>query len=218
MDRPCNQTKYTLVEDIESDIDKELGKYTIIPEFRDLALKILRRNNKIESSERNRMYDKHQKQRSELQSQRDSLIDYLHRGLIDEDEYKHQKNRIQVEIDGKDQLLRNTEKRADDWMELNEKAFNFATYARIHFQDGDVRTKRDILKTLGKNLTLKNNELTIEPNEWLVPIAENYSEIERSYLKVRTNKKTTSKEMEVALAPIYENWRAQWDLNPRHPA
>jgi hypothetical protein len=47
----------------------------------------------------------------------------------------HHKNRLQVEIDSTDELLRNTEKRADDWMELNEKAFNFATYARIHFQE-----------------------------------------------------------------------------------
>ena len=218
MDRPCNQTRYTALEDIEANIDEELSRYTIIPEFKDLALKILRRNNKLEVNERDRMYEKSVKKRAELQSRRDSLIDYLHRELIDEDEYKHQKNRLQMEIDSTDQLLRNTEQRAEDWMELNEKAFNFATYARVHFQDGDIRTKREILKTFGKSLVLQDNKLRIEPNEWLVPIGEKYPEIERSYFKVRTNKKATAKEMEVALEPIYANWRAQWDSNPRHPA
>ena len=218
MDRPCNQSRYTLVENMERDIDEELSKYTILPEFKDLALKILRRNNKLEVSERERLYGKHIKKRGELQSQRDSLIDYLHRELIDEEEYRHQKSRLQVEIDNVDQLLRNTEKRADDWMVLNEKAFNFAAYARMHFENGNVRTKREILKTLGKNLVLQDNKLHIEPENWLIPIAENYPEIEKSYLQVRTNKKATSKELEVALSPIYENWRARWDSNPRHPA
>lgn len=209
MDRPCNQSKYTLLDDIESNIDAELSKYTIIPEFKDLALKILRRNNKLEVGERGRIYEKNIKQRAQLQSQRDSLIDYLHRELIDEDEYKHQKSRLQIDIDTVDQILRNTEKRAEDWMELSEKAFNFATYARIHFKHGDVRTKREILKTFGKNLTLQDNKLYIEPNEWLVPIGEKYPEIERSYFNVRTNKKASPKMIEDALVPIMETWRAQ---------
>lgn len=209
MDRLCTQSKYTLVEDMERDIEQEIAKYTIIPEFKNLALTILKRNNKLESREREDMYGKHQKRRAELQKQRDGLIDYLHRELIDEEEYKHQKNRLQIEIDNVDGLLRNTEKRAEDWMDINERAFSFAANAYAHFKSGDVRTKRDILKTLGRNLILKDNKLYIEPNKWLVPIAENYPEIERSYLKVRTNKKATAKELEVALMPIYENWRAQ---------
>ena len=218
MDRPCNQSKYTLVEDIERDIDQEVEKYTIIPEFKDLALKILRKNNKLEATERERLYDKHFRQRTDLQAQRDQLIDYLHRELIDEEEFKYQRQRLQTEIDKTDQVLRNTERRAEDWMELNERAFNFAVYARVRFNEGNVRTKRDVLKTLGKNLILKDNKLHIEPNEWLVPIGEKYPDILRRYLQVRTNKKATAKELEVALEPIYANWRAVWDSNPGHEA
>lgn len=218
MDRPCTQTRYTLVEDIERDIDAEVQKYTIIPEFKDLALKILRRNNKIEAGDRQRQYTTQQKKRAELQSRRDKLLDNLHREIIDEEEFKYQRQRLQIEVDKIDELLRSTEKRADDWLELNERAYNFAVYGRTHFNEGSVRTKRDILKTLGKNLVLKDNKLYIEPNEWLIPIGESYPEIEKSYLKVRTNKKATAKELEVAFAPIYENWRAIWGSNPGHPA
>lgn len=218
MDRVCNQSEYTLVEDVERDIDAEISKYTIIPEFKDLALKILRDNNKLEVHERERMYQKNFKHRADLQAQRDKLIDYLHRELIDEEEFKYERQRLQLEMDKTDQLLRNTEQRAEEWMELNERAFNYAVYSRVQFNEGSVRTKRDILKTLGKGLILQDKKLHIEPNEWLVPIGENYSEIERSYFKVRTNKKATAKELEVALVPIIENWRAQWGSNPRHIA
>ncbi len=216
--RPCNQSKYTLVEDVERDIDEELSKYTIIPEFKDLALKVLRRNHKLEVKDRERIYIKLQKRRNNLQSEMDSLIGYLHRELLDEDEYKRRRNQLKVEIDEADNELRSVEKRADDWLKLSENAFNFAVYARAHFKNGDVRTKRDILRTLGESLVLKDNKLYIEPQKWLVPIGESYPDIYREYIKVRTNKKATAKELDEAMVSIFELWRAQWDSNPRHPA
>ena len=218
MKRPCTQTVYTAVEDIERDIANELSKYTIIPEFKELALKILRRNHKLEAHERNKVYGKLLKRRSALQEELDSLIDYLHRELLDEDEYKRKRSLLKVEIVETDKQLRGNEKTADEAMVRNETAFNFAVHAKINFQNGDIRTKRDVLRTLGENLILKDNKLYIEPNKWLVPIAEGYSEIEKAYLKVRTNKKATTKQLEAAMEPIFESWRARWDSNPRHPA
>ncbi len=218
MKRPCNQSKYTLVEEVERDIVEELGKYVIIPEFKDMALKILRRNHKIEVSEREKTYGRLQKERNAIQAELDGLISYLHRELLDEDEYKRKRNLLKIELDQTDEKLRHTEKRADDWLELSEKAFNFAVYSRIHFQEGDVRTKRDILRTLGETLVLKDNKLHIEPNKWLVPIGENYPSIIREYIRVTTNKKTTAKELAVAMDKIFESWRAIRDLNPGHPA
>lgn len=216
--RPCNQSKYTPLAELEADIDAELGKYTILPEFRDLALKILRRNNKLEVKERTGIYDTQQKRRAEIQKQLDNLIDMRTRNLIDDDEYTEQRNRLKLERDKADNNLRTTETRADDWMELTEKAFNFATYAREHFRNGDLETKRDILMTLGENLVLKDNKLLVQPNEWLIPLEKDYPELEKRYLRVRTNKKTTSPDREAALENIFESWRATWDSNPGHSA
>ena len=216
--RPCNQSKYTPLDVIDKQIDEELGKYTILPEFRDMALKILQRNNKAEVKERNQVYQSCQKRRDAIQSQLDKLVDMLTRGLLDEDEYTEQRNRLKIERSGIDDQLRNTEARTDNWMELTEKAFDFATYARVRFQDGDIMTKRDILMTLGENLTLLDGKLIIIPNEWLTPIAEHYPELEKRYLWVRTNQKATSSEKEAAMESIFESWRARWDLNPRHSA
>ena len=215
--RPCNQKKYTPLEDIEKQIDEELKKYTILPEFRDMALEILHRNNKIEVKDRNQIYRNCQKRRDSIQSQLDKLVDLLTRNLLEEDEYIEQSNRLKKERMTIDDQLRNTESRSDEWMELTEKAFDFATYARIRFQNGDLMTKRDILMTLGGNLTLKDNKLSITPNEWLIPIAEGYSELEQSYLKVRTNQKATSQDRKMALDNIYDSWWALRGSNPRPP-
>lgn len=217
--RPCTQSKYTRLEDLEAEIDAELGKYTILPEFRDLALEILNREHKVEVKERNQVYRMQQSKRAQVQKQLDELVDMRTRGLLDDDEYRDQKNRLKHQLLRVDEELGNTEKRADDWLELTEKAFNFATYARVHFRTGDLAAKRDILMTLGENLLLKDQKLTLTPSEWLVPIGKQYPAVEKAYLrKVRTNKKATSKEKEMALSSVSETWRARWDSNPRHPA
>jgi site-specific DNA recombinase len=217
--RPCTQSIYTSLEAFEAQVDAELAKYTILPEFRDLALEILNRSHKVEVHDRSKVYKMQQIKRRQVQDQLDSLVDMRTRNLLDDDEYTSQRNRLKAELARIDESLRGTETRADDWLELTEKAFNFATYARIHFRDGDTATKRGILITLGQNLTLKDQKISLTPSKWLVPIAQDYPAIEAKYLsKVRTNKKATPKVKEMALASISDEWRARRDLNPRHPA
>lgn len=219
--RPCNQVKYTRLELIEAEIDAELAKYTILPDFRDKALEILRRSNKIEIDERSKLYAMQQKKRRQLQGNLDRLLDMKLNGHFDgeDSEYTYQRNRIKSEMLRIDDTLRNTEKRADDWLELTEKAFDFATYARVRFNDGDVIVKRDILKTLGANFKLKDHKLTLDPSEWLVPIGEMYPALEKEYIRRGgTNKNATSKEKEAAFSSISNSWRVRRGSNPRHPA
>lgn len=219
LSRPCTQVKYTAVDGLEKDIDAELAKYTIIPEFRDMALKILRRNHKSEVYDRTTIYENQQARRKQLQAQLDSLTDRLTRGIVEEDDYMRQRDLIKANIRDTDSDLRSTEKRAEDWLQLTEKAFDFATYARIRFNETkDPMVKRDILQTLGANFLLTDNNLTLTPKKWLVPIERDYPALEKAYLRVRTNKKATAKEIADALASIFESWRATWDLNPGHSA
>ncbi len=197
----------------------ELEKYEILPEFRDLALDILKRNNELEVSDRTSIYKSQQKARKDAQEHLDGIVDMHLRGQLDNEEYDYQRDRYKKEIIRIDELMRGTESRADNWLELTERAFNFATYARHHFQNGDLKTKRDILMTLGENFLLEDQKLTLQTSKWLVPLAETYKKLELDYLsKVGTNQKTTSKELEVVLGSKIETWRARWGLNPRHPA
>jgi hypothetical protein len=176
----------------------------------------LNRNHKTEVQDRSKIYKTQQTKRRQLQEQMDSLVDMRTRNLLDDEEYVAQRHRIKSEMLRLDEHLRGTELRADEWLELTEKAFDFATYARIRFQNGDISTKRQILTTLGQNFTLKDQRLSLTTSAWLVPIGENYAEIEAEYLRrVGTNKNASSSE---ALVSVSENWRAIRDSNPGHPA
>jgi len=63
-------------------------------------------------------------------------------------------------------------------MELTEKAFVFSTYALIALQNGDKRTKKEIVSSLDMNRTIKDKILNIEAHEW-------YSEIKKGYFSIK---------------------------------
>ena len=49
-----------------------------------------------------------------------------------------------------------------EWLDLTEKTFNFATYAKVWFEKGDYETKTEILGSLGQNFSLKNGALRLD--------------------------------------------------------
>lgn len=174
-----------------------------------MAFKILRRSHKSEVADRTTIYESQQSRRKQIQAQLDKLTDQLTRGIVEEAEYVRQRDALKANLASVDGDLRSTEKRAEDWLQLTEKAFDFATYASVRFNETkDPLVKRDILQTLGANFLLTDNKLTLTPRKWLVPIERDYPALEKAYLKVRTNKKATAKEIATALESIFESWRA----------
>jgi len=92
------------------------------------------------------------------------------------------------------------------WIDLTEKTFNFATNARQAFINGDMHTKKEILMALGQNPTIKDGILSVQANEWLQPIANEYPALEKEYLRLEPNKTTMNKTQKEAFASV----RAQW--------
>lgn len=95
---------------------------------------------------------------------------------------------------------------AKHWLELTEKAFNFATYARQSFVDGNLETQQDILMALGQNPTIKDGKLTLQAQEWLQPIAEGYPALETEYLRLEPKKNRLNKAKSPALAGVRLRW------------
>ena len=193
-------------EELEDLINKEVDKYTILPEFRDWAIEILNENNDCEIVERTKIYEMQHKSLSETQKQLDVLTQMRYRDLINDEEYIEQKKKLVDVIDGLKLQLRQTEERAVDWLELTEKTFNFATYARINFIKGDLQTKKEILMALGQNPILKDKNLLINANKWLAPIAEGYKSIEEEYLRLEPEKILDKSMNNEVLSEIFVNW------------
>ena len=57
--------------------------------------------------------------------------------------------------------LTKSEQGTEDWLELTEKTFDFAVYAKHKFMTGDFQVKSGILRALGSNCTLKDGKLDV---------------------------------------------------------
>jgi site-specific DNA recombinase len=164
----CKQ-KSVRHEELKKQIEEQLSNITIPPEFLEFTLQLLREQNEIEEDDRNQILKNQQNSFNGCLQRIDNLIklyispENTNKDLMDEKEFKEQKNMLIIEKKRIEKDLRGTEMRVDEWVEKSEKTFNFATYAKYNFDKGDFETKTQILRAFGQNFSLKDGILTIEP-------------------------------------------------------
>ena len=174
----CSQNNYTTGKSLESQIKTELEKITITPDFRDWAIDIIRKSNDQEISDRTMVANTQQKTLDDTQRQLDRLTQMRYRDLIDDEQFLSEKTKLKGQIAILRQNARETENRADKWLELTEKTFNFASKARDRFLVGDIQTKKEIFLAMGGNCALKDQKLSIDSMKWLKPITKEKNAIE----------------------------------------
>ncbi len=206
----CNQRKNITVDDLEISIEKEIEKYTILPEFLQWALEGLNKKNDTEIEDRTKIYEMRHKNLVETQKEMDELTKMRYRQLIDDETFIKEKNTLKNKIAQFKENLRETETRAEKWLELTEKTFTFATYARKAFLMAEgkagLELKKEILLALGKTPIIKDQKLFIEPNEWFVPINNDYPALEKKYLRLEPYKMPMNTARKEALVSIRARW------------
>src|SRR5690606_33461106 len=90
--------------------------------------------------------------------------------IISADEYQALKKRLLERKNALENELTDKGKEMEQWLELSERTFNFARYARIWFEKGDNATKRSILACLGSNLVLKDQKINVELHPFFLSI------------------------------------------------
>ena len=99
------------------------------------------------------------------------------------------------------------------WLELTEKTFRFATYARKAFLFGGLELKKEILLALGTTPVIQNEMITIEPNDWFAPINKSYPALEKEYKRLELNKMPMNASKNRALSSVITRWQGHKDLN-----
>lgn len=208
----CNQRKNIPLDDLEVMIEKEIEKYTILPEFLQWALEGLNEKNDKEIEDRSKVYEMQHKNLVATQNELDELTKMRYRQLIDDETFVKEKNELQSKIVQMKENLRHTETRAEKWLELTEKTFAFATYARAAFLRAGtmgkkgLELKKEILLAIGKTPIIKDEKLFIEPEEWFVPIKNDYPALEAKYERLELGKTPMNKAQMDAVASICAHW------------
>ena len=162
----CSQGSIT-IEKLEKQVKAELKRFEISGKFKDWAIKHLNELNDCEIVDREHIRRSQQMAYDDCVKRIDNLLKLkispqnTNDDVISEEEYMHRRKALLTE---KDDLLANinsTDTRINNWLELSEKTFNFACYARYWFEKGDIKAKTQILATLGSNLTIKGKKLCI---------------------------------------------------------
>jgi hypothetical protein len=195
--------------ELESQIAESLKQITIIPEFRDWALDVLRSQNDQEITERSSIYLNQQKALNQAQNRLDSLLDMKLNGLIGDQEYLAKKDALLGDKQRLEAELGRQSNRADNWMATAEKVFDFATNAKNKFESGDVQVKKEIFSTLGSNFELKDGKLSITWHPWFIPIKDGYLPLEKEYNRLEPHKLSENKRTEALSSSVLPRWQAR---------
>ncbi|MGW8185009.1 MAG: recombinase family protein [Candidatus Moraniibacteriota bacterium] len=206
VDIKCSQRKVLSEDKLEDQIEDVLDSYTILPEFRDWALEVLATSNDIEIEDRTKIYEMQHKSLVNSQEELDELTKMRYRKLIDDEAFLKEKEILQKKIAELKSSLRKTENRAENWLELTERTFNFATYAQIKFGKGTIEEKKEILSALCSNPIIKDQKLAIQAEEWFETLKNGYKPLLTEYLRLELDKKPLDKVKSEALTSLITRW------------
>jgi hypothetical protein len=165
-------------------------------------LEVLNENNDREIEDRSKVYEMQHENLITTQKELNNLTKMRYRDLIDDDTFVKEQNELQGKIAEIKEKLRHIKDRAERRLELTEKTFNFATYARSAFINGGLELKKEILMFLGYNPQIKAGKLYLEIMEWFAPIKKEALALQLAYQRLELNKKPVTKTQTAVLATI----------------
>lgn len=195
---PCHE-KSIEEKELWKQVDFALSKLEISEQFKDWAIRYLHEYRSDEAKANDEILEAKQKELLLVNRQLDALVlkytapENETGELISADEFKKLKGNLVKQKLELDQYLANQATEKDRWMELTERTFNFAKYARYHFQNGDREMRRSIFASLGSSLYLQDQKINIELHYPFKTIMQSKEEIERELFQVRTLENTENK-------------------------
>lgn len=181
---------------LEKQIAEELATIEIPTAFKNWALARLKEMNTQEVSDRERIYGAQRREYEACVRKVDNLIDMRANGELTEDEYRNRKQTLLAEKERLQELLKDTDKRVENWLEIAERGFNFAEKAVGIFaeakRDGNIEARKAIFAALGSDLTLKDRKLSICWDNLLFPIQTIAKEVRAVHVELEPPKNTVN--------------------------
>lgn len=163
-DPKCSQGSVELRK-LEKQIDELLYRINISEKFKNWTMKQLRKENEKEKEIRERIFESQKRTYTNCLKKLDNLLqlkispENSDGSLLSDEEYAKKKAELIREKAHLEEVLGDAERRVERWLDIAEKTFNFACYARYWFKNGTPEEKTQILQALGSNLTLKDKKL-----------------------------------------------------------
>ncbi len=194
----CTEKSIELKE-LNRQVLELLESVTISEKFKAWALKHLSEIRTTEAENQEKDLRKKHAELEVINKQLDGLLlrytslQNADSSLISNNEYQSMKGTLLNRKNSLESDLADKGREKEQWLELSEKTFNFACYARVWFENGDKVTKRSILACLGSNLVLKDQKINVDLHPFFLTIMENKHSLDSEEVSARTSKKPMSK-------------------------
>ncbi len=175
VNKSCTQG-YLEIGELEKQVDKELQRFEIDPEFKDWAINHISELNDRKADEDQQATERNTTNYENLKSRlrrmtKHRFSEAYEESTAEEKEiYEEELDLLKNQIESVKDAMQVSDQEQYDWIELSRKTFEFACYSRYWFQKGDLKTRTQILQLLGQNLKLYNKEVLVDEDNlwWLV--------------------------------------------------
>ena len=188
----CSQ-KSIEQKELEKQIIEILDKIRIPDEFHKLIMEKLKTESKKERKDRNMILENQKKVYKNCVNKIDRLIEMRMNNEITAQEFSEKKLSLEKEKMKIQELLNDSDKRVNQWVEKAETIFNFAKDAKRKFETGTIKEKKEILLLLGSDLILKDGKLLISIQKPLFLIEKATQEVKRIKRKLEPLKNHLNK-------------------------
>ena len=205
----CSQKKYINEKELERQVELGIERFIMPPQFKEWAEETVGESEKRDYEQKVNVLNSLNKALKDVDSELHNYNQMRARNLIDDEGYKTEVELLKKEKEKLRDKLRDAEKNADDQQENVELGFDFATNCRIWFMEGDYETKRDILFSLGSNLSLKDGIVQLNVPNWLELLVEKLPPFKEEYKKLElanSQGKLTENEKRETFASLKSKW------------
>ena len=207
----CTERSVELKE-LNRQVLELLDGITISEKFKTWAIKNLHEVRTNEAETHELIIKRKHKELEDTNSQLDGLLlkftspQNVKGEVISTEQYQSLKNQLVERKNALESELSDKGKEIEQWVELSERTFNFARYARVWFENGDNATKRSILACLGSNLVLKDQKINVQLHPFFLSIFENKKSLALADASARTSEKLSIKRQKDAFASSRHTW------------
>jgi len=195
-------------KELEKQIKGLLTKLKLHPKFLDWALEYIEGEKGKEKEEKKTVEKNVENAITNIEKQISNLTLMRSKELIDDEEYKGEKEKLKKDIEKLKGKSKNN-KSEDELLELTKEQFIFAVHALNKFQKGDKKAKKEVVLNLGSNRKILGKKMLISVYKWLLPILENAKKLNQELARLEPTKtliNTTKKEAFASLRLCLHGW------------
>ncbi|MDO8504485.1 MAG: recombinase zinc beta ribbon domain-containing protein, partial [Candidatus Liptonbacteria bacterium] len=191
--------KMIKLEDLNAQIDLALKGLTISDKFKGWAIKYLHEVRQTEAQSNQSILEGKQKSLARITDQLQNILlkytspENANEEIMTAQELQTLKSSLLKQKVALESDLKAQGQTIEEWVEMTERTFNFARYAKAWFENGTMETKRAVFSALGSHLSLKGQKVSIIMHPFYKVIFENLDAVEKELLQVRTSESVVSK-------------------------